>query len=64
MHRDAWTEIWKACKKKTVEDLGTILSGLEEFRTRVLPVDQNKQKTKISYILLLKIYIVRSISKN
>lgn len=39
---DAWTEIWNACKK-TVEDLGTILSGLEEFRTRVLPVDQNKQ---------------------
>lgn len=38
---DAWTEIWNACKK-TVEDLGTILSGLEEFRTRVLPVDQNK----------------------
>lgn len=62
---DAWTEIWNACKK-TVEDLGTILSGLEEFRTRVLPVDQNKRKTKISYILLhlLKIYICRSIRKN
>eukprot|EP00105_Crassostrea_gigas_P042271 XP_019926419.1 PREDICTED: uncharacterized protein LOC105337013 [Crassostrea gigas] len=39
---DAWTEIWNACQK-TVEDLGTILSGLEEFRTRVVPVDQNKQ---------------------
>lgn len=39
---DAWTDIWNACKK-TVEDLGTILSGLEEFRTRVLPVDQNKE---------------------
>lgn len=56
---DAWTDIWNACKK-TVEDLGTILSGLEEFRTRVLPVDQNKGKTNVSYILLhlLKIYIV------
>lgn len=56
---DAWTEIWNACQK-TVEDLGTILSGLEEFRTRVLPVDQNKRKTNISYILLhlLKIYII------
>lgn len=39
---DAWTEIWNACQQ-TVEDLGTILSGLEEFRTRVVPVDQNKQ---------------------
>lgn len=62
---DAWTEIWNACQK-TVEDLGTILSGLEEFRTRVVPVDQNKRKTTISYILLhlLKIYIVRPIRKN
>lgn len=43
---DAWSEIWNACRK-TVDDLGIILSGLEEFRTRVLPVDQNKRKTKI-----------------
>lgn len=43
---DAWSEIWNACRK-TVDDLGIILSGLEEFRTRVLPFDQNKRKTKI-----------------
>lgn len=39
----AWSEIWKVCEK-TVDDLGIILSGLEKFHTRVLPVDQNKGK--------------------
>lgn len=43
---DAWSEIWNACRK-TVDDLGIILSGLEEFLARVLPVDQNKRKTNI-----------------
>lgn len=43
---EAWSEIWKACRK-TVEDLGIILRGLKEFRTRVLPSDQNKRKMKI-----------------
>lgn len=43
---DAWNEIWNACRK-TVDDLGIILSGLEEFLARVLPVDQNKRKTNI-----------------
>lgn len=40
---DAWSEIWNVCEK-TVGDLGIILSELEEFHTRVLPVDQNKRK--------------------
>lgn len=61
---DAWREIWDVCRQ-TVQDLGSILSGLEEFRTRVLPVDQNKGKTKCLSILLhlLKIYTIKPVRK-
>lgn len=61
---DAWSAIWNVCQK-TVDDLGIILSGLEEFHTRVLPVDHKKRKATIYYYYfhLLNICIVRSIRK-
>lgn len=43
---DARSAIWKVCQK-TVDDLMIILSGLEEFHTRVLPVDHKKRKATI-----------------
>lgn len=61
---DARSAIWNVCQK-TVDDLGIILSGLEEFHTRVLPVDHKKRKATIYhyYFHLLNICIVRSIRK-
>lgn len=53
----AWSEIWKVCEK-TVDDLGIILSGVEKFYTRVLPVDPNKRKA-----IFFNFYIVRHILK-
>lgn len=38
---DTWLSIWNICKK-TVEDLGVILSGLEEFLAKVLPPNQDR----------------------
>lgn len=38
---DAWHSIWNICRK-TVEDLRVILSKVEEFRSKVIPPDQDK----------------------
>lgn len=43
MFTDVWDRIKDDCRK-TVEDLKVIISGLEDFGTKVLQVNQNKRK--------------------
>lgn len=60
----AWKEIQSVCRK-TVEDLKTILGGLEKFLANELEVDQKKRKMFLNFtflnnniIMLLYQYIV------
>lgn len=48
---DAWVKTDNICRK-TVEDLKRILSKLEEFRTYVIPADQNESKNSIEMLVI------------
>lgn len=49
---DPWVKINKI-SQKTVEDLHSILSELEEYQTKVLPVANDRRKNLIGFICTL-----------
>lgn len=58
---DAWVQIYDICRK-TVQDLNFILIELEQFRTCMLPADQNKRKSSLE-ICLNAHRIIHNVSK-
>lgn len=46
---DPWVKINKICRR-TVEDLHSILTELEKYQTKVLPIANDRRKNLIGFI--------------